>query len=587
MLKRFFISFLGSLAGICVAGFILFVGFFSILALSAKVGGDQKVDVKEGSVLHIELSGSLVDRQMSTPIIDMIYASQEKRTALDELLEAIEKAKTDDNIEGIFLDCGGMGMGMAQMNAIMDALKDFKTSDKWIYAYGDNYTQGDYYLASVADSVFVNPIGMIDVHGLSSTTLFFKNFLDKVGVDVQVVKVGTYKSAVEPFLLSDISEPNRLQLSHFLGQMWGNIALTIAQNRSVDTTMVNKWADEYCFTLPAEEYIKYKLADKLAYRHEVESMLANVTDQKKKPRLVDVDTYSAVPGKKKKGGANIAVLYAVGEITESGKDGIASDRIVPEILKLAENKKIDGLILRVNSPGGSAFASEQIWEALQQYKKISGKPFYVSMGDYAASGGYYISCGADKIYADPLTLTGSIGIYGMIPDAQNLLNDKLGINTATVATNKTEMPGFFKAMSPDQRAAMQGYVNRGYELFVSRCAAGRHISVDSIKAIAEGRVWDGASALEIGLVDHLGNLDDAIKALAEQINSESGKSGYMVKSYPDVKMQWWDEILELNGQISEKLTADRLGCTYEYYKALKGFAEKDPLQCHMGYFEVK
>lgn len=588
MLKRFFISFLGSLAGILVAGIIGIIFLVAVIAMGAASSGssaEKKTTVKAGSILKIELSGELVERRTPANLMDMVYGEPVAGFSLENAIAALKQAANDDKIAGVYLDCKGASGGLALFQELEQALTEFKKSGKWIYAYGDNYSQGDYYLATTADSVFVNPVGMIDIHGLSGTILYYKDLLDKLGVKVQVVRVGTYKSAVEPFILSDMSEASREQTEAYLNNMWGNFASTIAGNRGVDLSAVNRWADNFAFASDVKTYIKNKVADKALYEHQVKDILAKLTD-KEKPNFVDFGDYiSANPVTKKKG-ANIAVLYAIGDITEDGKDGIASSKLVPQILKLAKDKKIDALVMRVNSPGGSAFASEQIWEALRQFKKISGKPFYVSMGTYAASGGYYISCGADRIFAEPLTITGSIGIFGMVPDVHGLLHDKIGINTATIATNKGSFPNFYNAMTPELAAAMQNYVNRGYELFTSRCAAGRHVSVDSIKAIAEGRVWDGATALKIGLIDQLGSLQDAIAAVAAKVNESSGESEYYVTTYPKVKMEWWEELIAMKDMYSERVLAEKLGDVSHYYFAVKNFKEMSPLQCRMDYIEV-
>ncbi len=587
MLKKFFISFLGSFAGICVAGILGFIFLISLMAVGAASGkGSGKVSIKSGSVLKIDLSGTVTDRYTPTSIIDRIYNEDGKSLALNDIVAAINNATTDKNIDGIYLECNGASVGLAQIEAIINALNRFKKNGKWIYAYGDNYTQGNYIIASTADSLFVNPSGMVDIHGLGTTVLYFKDLLDKIGVRMQVVKVGTYKSAVEPYILNDMSDPNREQLTVFLTQIWSYLTQTIAKNRGVDTTAVNKWADNFCYTLDAPQYVKEKIVDRTIYKREMEKVLAKATDEDE-PNIVSLSDYCSSGPSTPKGAAKIAVLYAVGDISKNGKDGIASERIVPEIVKLTKNEKIDGLILRVNSPGGSAYASEQIWEALQNFKKQTGKPFYVSMGDYAASGGYYISCGADKIYAEPLTLTGSIGIFGLIPDAHTLLTDKLGVHVSSVNTNKGQLPNFFDAMTPDQAAAMQGYVNRGYELFTSRCAAGRHMSVDSIKAIAEGRVWDGSTALNIGLVDKLGGLESALSDMAASINKKSGKTGYTILEFPKVKLEWWEELVELNSQIRMKAVASELGEAAPYYMAIKNIKSMSPLQCRMEYIDIK
>ena len=493
MLKRFFENFLAVLAGLWVTIFLcflllmVFVG--AIISLTSTDAKPDMASLKDHNVLRISLDGTVTDRATPINLMDQLYGDNETSLPLNDIVRALKLASEDKAIDGIMLDCKGASMGMAQMQAIITAINQFKESGKWVFAYSDNYTQGNYALACAADSIFINPIGMVDVHGLSTTVVYFKDMLDKLGVDVQVVKVGTYKSAVEPYILNDMSDANREQTSQFLSNIWGNISEHIAKNRKVSTDTVNQWANGFLFAKATEDYVKLKVVDGMKYRHEFDDMIAAKINEDE-PNYVDFTSYVSLQKNinSSKSGKQIAVLYAVGTITESAKDGIASETIVPQILDLAEDDDVDGLILRVNSGGGSAFASEQIWEALQQWKSITGKPFYVSMGDYAASGGYYISCGADRIYAEPLTLTGSIGIFGLIPNVQKLLNDKIGIHTSTVSTNTSNFPDFFRTMNPEQRAAMQGYVERGYELFVSRCANGRHMPVDSIKAIAEGRV---------------------------------------------------------------------------------------------------
>ncbi|MDE6651704.1 MAG: signal peptide peptidase SppA, partial [Paramuribaculum sp.] len=439
-MKRFFISFLGALAGVWVSillfGLLIFITIGVIAASSASEVDVPKV--KKQSVLAITLSGEVVDRESPKNIINEIYGNDVRQIPLNTLVSSIKSAAEDDKIEGIFLDCKGLSAGLAQIEAIVNSLKEFSKSGKWIMAYGDSYSQSDYIIASTADSLFVNPVGVIDVHGLTSTTLYFKNLLEKAGVDVQVVKVGTFKSAVEPFILNDMSEANRLQTSEFLSNIWDHLRNTLAQGRNVTDENITEWADCFTYTKDTEFYVKNKLADATLYRHQMDSLLARksgLDDDEDKPNLIEFDKYALTKkdeNKSLKNKKQIAVLYAAGDITEDGDGGIASERMVPQILDLADDDDVDALVLRVNSGGGSAYASEQIWEALQQFKSRTGKPFYVSMGDYAASGGYYISCGADKIFAEPVTLTGSIGIFGLIPNAEKLLSDKIGINTVTV-----------------------------------------------------------------------------------------------------------------------------------------------------------
>lgn len=591
MLKRFFETFLAVMAGLWATLFIvLLLGIVFIGAVVAAVSsGSDSTNIKlnKHNVLCITLDGVVTDRATPVKILDEIYGDSNVSLPLNDLVAAVKDAAKDDKIEGILLDCKGGSAGLAQTQAIIDAVKEFKESGKWVYAYGDNYTQGNYILACAADSIFINPIGMVDIHGLSSTTLYFKDMLDKIGVDAQVVKVGTYKSAVEPFILNEMSEANREQQTQYLGSIWGNLSDFMAISRKVKVEDINSWADNFLFSKSAEEYKKLKVVDGLKYRHQLDDMLADKISEEK-PNYVQFTDYVKLnkltgSGKKQKG-KQIAVLYAVGDITESGKDGIASDDLVPQILDMAENDEIDGLVLRVNSGGGSAFASEQIWEALQQWKSITEKPFYVSMGDYAASGGYYISCGADRIYAEPLTITGSIGIFGIIPSAQKLLNDKLGVHTGTVATNKGDFPSFFRTMTPEQRGAMQSYVDRGYELFVSRCAEGRHMPVDSIKAIAEGRVWDGNSALRLGLVDKLGGLNQAVADMASELEATDD---YYVQEYPELKFKWWEEVMTLGSEMKSRAIESELKGVIPYYSVYRNIKNMAPIQARMDYIDIK
>lgn len=589
MLKRFFENFLAVLAGLWVTIFLcflllmVFVG--AIVSLTSTDAKPDMASLKDHNVLRISLDGTVTDRATPINLMDQLYGDNETSLPLNDIVRALKLASEDKAIDGIMLDCKGASMGMAQMQAIITAINQFKESGKWVFAYSDNYTQGNYALACAADSIFINPIGMVDVHGLSTTVVYFKDMLDKLGVDVQVVKVGTYKSAVEPYILNDMSDANREQTSQFLSNIWGNISEHIAKNRKVSTDTVNQWANGFLFAKATEDYVRLKVVDGMKYRHEFDDMIAAKINEDE-PNYVDFTSYVSLQKNinSSKSGKRIAVLYAVGTITESAKDGIASETIVPQILDLAEDEDVDGLILRVNSGGGSAFASEQIWEALQQWKSITGKPFYVSMGDYAASGGYYISCGADRIYAEPLTLTGSIGIFGLIPNVQKLLNDKIGIHTSTVSTNTGNFPDFFRTMNPEQRAAMQGYVERGYQLFVSRCANGRHMPVDSIKAIAEGRVWDGSAALRIGLVDKLGGLQQAIADMASELESAED---YYVVEYPAVKFKWWEELLDMSNQMQSKAMENQLKEWVPYYTTIKNIKQLAPLQARMDYIELR
>lgn len=574
-------SFLGTVAGIFVSGFLISIGLF-ILTVMAIVSSatHSEYSVKDKSILYLDLSREIVEQPASLDIMAKLTNDGPSADVLYNIIDAIDAAADDDRIKGIFIDANGSSAGTAQRKAIIDALRRFKKSGKWIYSYGDVYSQGDYYIAaSASDSLYINPLASVDIHGLGGRMMFFKNLLDKIGVEMQVVKVGTYKSAVEPFILTEPSAASIEQQQLYLGNLWKDIRASIAKGRKVSADSVNAWANSFSFTFDATQIIRKRIADASAYRHEFIDKLKELTDIDKDDdlRLVTPAQYiTSKPHKSHK--TTIAVLYASGDITESGKDGIASDRLVPEILELAENDDIDGLILRVNSGGGSAFASEQIWEALGEFKEMTGKPFYVSMSDYAASGGYYISCGADKIYAEPVTITGSIGIFGLIPNIRGLVTDKLGVTTYPISTNPAgAQPDIFAPMTESQRAGMQSYVDRGYELFVKRVAGGRKKTVDQIKAIAEGRVWDGREALRIGLVDKLGGLDTALADMAKELGVES----WSVERYPKTEDDVLTALLMMSDRMEQSALERKLGDVAEIYRTIESIRQYQGVQARM------
>lgn len=574
-------SFLGTVAGIFVSGFLISIGLF-ILTVMAIVSSatHSEYSVKDKSILYLDLSREIVEQPASLDIMAKLTKDGPSADVLYNIIDAIDAAADDDRIKGIFIDANGSSAGTAQRKAIIDALRRFKKSGKWIYSYGDYYSQGDYYIAaSASDSLYINPLASVDIHGLGGRMMFFKNLLDKIGVEMQVVKVGTYKSAVEPFILTEPSAASIEQQQLYLGNLWKDIRASIAKGRKVSADSVNAWANSFSFTFDATQIIRKRIADASAYRHEFIDKLKEMTDIDKDDdlRLVTPAQYiTSKPHKSHK--TTIAVLYASGDITESGKDGIASDRLVPEILELAENDDIDGLILRVNSGGGSAFASEQIWEALGEFKEMTGKPFYVSMSDYAASGGYYISCGADKIYAEPVTITGSIGIFGLIPNIRGLVTDKLGVTTYPISTNPAgAQPDIFAPMTESQRAGMQSYVDRGYELFVKRVASGRKKTVDQIKAIAEGRVWDGREALRIGLVDKLGGLDTALADMARELGVES----WSVERYPKTEDDVLTALLMMSDRMEQSALERKLGDVADIYRTIESIRQYQGVQARM------
>ncbi|MDE6265907.1 MAG: signal peptide peptidase SppA [Muribaculaceae bacterium] len=588
MLKKFFIVIMGSLTAIWISVGLMFVLFLMFIGVVAAMGdAEAQVDVKKHSILHVKLSGEIVERPVAVNIWDEVYGMGTPTVALSELNDAIRTSANDDKIECMFLDLEGSVGGIAMRTDLVDAIREFKKSGKKVIAYADSYSQGDYYFASLADEIYVNPVGSVDIHGLSSQLLFFKDAMDKLGVKMQIVKVGTYKSAVEPFMLSEISEANREQTSLFLNNIWGNMTSTIAEARGTTAATVNQWADSLIMCADPSFYVDNNIATSLEYRTDVIKKLKKLTgkDEDESLSLVTPKQYcaSTTLEHQKSSKNKIAVLYAVGEITDNGTQGIVGSRMVDEIEKLIDDEDNAGLVLRVNSPGGSAFASEQIWEALQRYKATE-RPFYVSMSDYAASGGYYISCGADTIFAQPTTITGSIGIYGMIPCVEGLMTNHLGVTTSIVETNPNATLSFMTPLNNEQLAKLQQNVNRGYETFVGRCAEGRKMSVDQIKAIAEGRVWDGSEALKLGLVDRMGNLNDAVQAMADALGFEK----YEVIAYPKLKLSFWEQIEEMQREgMIKAMIPSSMSDEYRMYENVKALTEQPTVQARMEYMTVK
>ncbi len=584
LLKRFFISMLGSLAAIWISAMLLILlGMTFAIGSIISFAGKETAEVKKNSILRLDLSGVIAEQQQKPDIATLLRHESMPQT-LGNIVDALAAAKNDKNIEGLYIRCNGAATGLASFEAIRNAVADFRASGKWTVAYADGYTQSDYYVATAAEEVYLNPVGEIAFQGLATGIPFMKGLLDKVGVEMQVVKVGTFKSAVEPFLLDHMSEANRLQTHVYLDNMWGKMTGAIAESRKLEQATLNTYADSLATVTDAANLIDMKMIDGLKYVDEMRDYLKDLCNVEKDDDLniISVGEYMQTSPEVPNTESNknkIAVYYASGDITVSDSEGIASDRVVPDILDLAEDEDIKALVLRVNSGGGSAYASEQIWHALEVFKS-KGKKFYVSMGDYAASGGYYISSGADKIFAQPLTLTGSIGIFGMIPCFNGLVTDKLGVNIDYVTTNANgAQPNSFYPMTPFVREKMQRMVERGYELFTSRCAEGRHLTQDSIKSIAEGRVWDGITAHQIGLVDELGSLQDAIAALAKQMEYKK----YEVVTYPDAKTDFWEMLSAFNSQMRVKALKEELGQAYPLYMQVKNLKDLDPLQARMEY----
>lgn len=603
MLKKFFLVVCGSFVGVFLA--LIFFTISAIVMSFAIFGSmsssmNKAPKVEKNSILYIDLEGTLEERVAAENVQFMsLMSNKGVKQSLLTLIKGLEIAKNDNNIKGVYLDCRGMASGMSSLYELREALKDFKQSKKFVYAFGDEaIMQSDYYLASIADSIFLNPEGMVDIHGLGSATPYMKKLLDKVGVEMQVVRVGTFKSAVEPYMLEQMSDSNRVQQEHYLGSLWGIISSDMAKDRAIDTTKFNALTDSLLLTMSSKELLSNKIIDKTCYRSEFEDKLRAMTDVEKEDDLKLVSAEDLVASNDDPMGTGnkvVAVLYATGEInsgdggsnpmTAINGEGIYSELMAEQIRELQYDEDVKGLVLRVNSPGGSAFGSEEIWKALEDFK-ASGKPLAVSMSDYAASGGYYISSGAQRIFAEPLTITGSIGIFGMIPNASNLINNTLGVNIEEVKTNENALAGaYFNPLTEQQKAALQRYVERGYETFTGRCATGRKTSQDYIKSIGEGRVWDAVTAQKIGLVDELGGLGAAVKWVAKQAKLKNGD--YSVCDYPNTEMSFMDMLSSMGYMKVESDIQKRMGIFYSSYEQLQTILQRDRILCLMEPIEIK
>ena len=594
MMKKFLLVVCGSFVGVTLALMVFTISaVVTSFAIIGAMGAGEARSIDDNSILHITLKGAIPERDgMADVSVTDLVRGVPSPPSLATLKAAIAAAASSDKVDGIYIDCQGASANPATLYELRKSLADFKKTgkNKFIYAYGGQaITQGDYYVASVADSIFLNPIGAVDVHGLAAVIPSYKGLLDKLGVEMQVVRVGTFKSAVEPYILDSISPANRLQQQHYMGSIWDCMASQMAESRKIKRDAFNRLADTLLLALPADSLVRLHVVDALCYKSEMERRLRRMRDINEGADLRLVDPAEMADSDTGRGGkqGEIAVLYAVGEIdgARAGGDGIDSDDLIDQIKELRDDDDVKGLVLRVNSPGGSAYGSEQIWKALDDFKR-SGKPLAVSMGDLAASGGYYISCGADRIFAEPVTITGSIGIFGMVPNLGGLFTDKLGVRFSVVKTNKnSDFGNFTKPLTPVQRAMMQTYVNRGYELFTKRCADGRDMRQDSIKAIAEGRVWDGRTALSIGLVDEFGGIDAAVCYVAAKASLKSGQ--YATRSYPADTDRIERLLKHYGAGAAESRLSEQMGIFYSCYASLKRIMARDQILCLMEPMEVK
>lgn len=585
-MKDFFKFTLATVTGIILSSIVLF--FIGIMVIFGIVSSsDTETVVKKNSVMMLDLNGTLVERTQESleGVLSMLTGDNSNVYGLDDILASIKKAKENENIKGIYIQASALGSPYASLQAIRNALTDFKESGKFIVAYSDGYTQGLYYLSSVADKVILNPKGMIEWRGIASAPIFYKDLLQKVGIEMQIFKVGTYKSAVEPFIATEMSPANREQVTEFISSIWGQVVSGVSASRNISPDSLNAYADRMLMFYPAEESVKCGLADTLIYKNNVRDYLKQLANVDKDDRLPILGLDDMINVKKNvpkdKSGDIVAVYYASGEITDqsgsaASEDGIVGNKVIRDLRKLKDDKDVKAVVLRVNSPGGSAFASEQIWHAVKELK--AEKPVIVSMGDYAASGGYYISCIADTIVAEPTTLTGSIGIFGMVPNVKELA-DKVGITYDVVKTNKfADFGNLMRPFNNDEKALMQMMITEGYDTFLTRCAEGRHMTKEAIGKIAEGRVWTGETAKELGLVDELGGIDKALDIAVNKANLD----GYTVVSYPE-KKDFLSTLLDTKptNYVESQLLKSKLGDYYKDFSLLKNLSERSMIQARI------
>lgn len=579
--KNVFATFVGIFLFVLVTLLLGFVCIFGMVLSS-----ESTTEIENNSVLVINLSGPLSERSDKNVMAEFI-GNVASGVSLEDVLSGIEKAKTNKNIKGIYIEAGAFAPNSyASLQEIRETLIDFKKSHKWIVAYGDSYTQSAYYLASVANDVYLNPQGMLDWHGLSSQRIYLKDMLAKFGVKMQVSKVGTYKSATEMFTEEKMSGADRQQTSTYLNGIWKYLLKGVSESRNIPIAKLNEYADSVITFANPTSYLKMKLIDKLLYtdqvRNEVKKRLGiNSDDEIHQVSLTDLKAVEPA-----KGGSEVAVYYAYGDIVDSpvsntsfNQHSIVGKDVCNDLKELMDDDDVKAVVIRVNSGGGSAFASEQMWHQIMELKKV--KPVVVSMGGYAASGGYYMSVPANWIVAEPTTITGSIGIFGMFPDFSGLASEKLGIKFDEVKTNKNGTFGStMRPLTPDEMRMLQVYIDRGYTTFKNRVAQGRNLTMAQVEAIAQGHVYTGEDALKIKLVDELGGLDKAVKKAAQLAKIDN----YYKVSYPS-PVNWFDQIFGENVQdnyLNEQLYTS-LGIFYQPFSILRTINQQSAIQARLPY----
>lgn len=584
-MKDFFKNVLATAVGVLLVGFI--TGFFMVVSLvGMALSQSETAPVADNSVLVLRLTGSLSERT-NDDVLASLFGDRIPKLGLATMTEAIRQAKESDKVKGIYIEAGAFAPdSYASLAAIRRELEEFRKAGKWIIAYGDSYTQGAYYLASVADKVYLNPQGQVDWHGLGSEPVFVKDLLAKLNVRMQVAKVGTYKSATEMFTGEKMSDADRQQTTAYLTGIWQNVVSAVGKSRSLTAQQLNAYADSLVSLAAPQDYVRMRMVDGLLYTDQVRQAVKKklgLSPDDEIPQVSMSDLLAAGPEDKK--GDEIAVYYAVGDIVDgvvampSRESVIDAQKVCADLQDLAKDKDVKAVVLRVNSPGGSAYASEQIWHQVMELKKV--KPVVVSMGSYAASGGYYVSCPANWIVAEPNTLTGSIGIFGMFPDVSGLLREKLGLKFDEVKTNKYALFGTrSRPFTADELSHLESYIDRGYKLFRQRVADGRRLKVDQVEQVAQGHVWLGQDALKIGLVDQLGGVEVALRKAAQLAKlTQWYSAAYPV--LPDYLSQLLDLPGAARGNYLDEQMRQSLGAYYEPFALIRDLQAQNPLQARL------
>ena len=587
-MKDFIKNVLATMVG--MFGFFIVMGVIGMMSIIGMIAsGNAAQNVEKNSVFVLNLSGTISEQGSENPL-SMFTGDNSLNSGLNDILSSIKKAKANDDIKGIYIEAGALAANYATLQEIRNALADFRKSGKWIVAYGDFYTQGAYYVASVANKVYINPKGIVDWHGIGAQTMFYKDFMAKFGVKWEVVKVGTFKSATETFTEEKMSDANRLQTKTFIDGTWRNVCNAVSKSRGISVDSLNSYADSYLALQATETLVKAKMVDGMMYGDQVKDAVKKMMKLDKGDDIAQLtlnDMLNVKDGKVE--GSEIAVYYAEGDIVQDPKAAtmfgnnnyIASRKVCKDLEDLMNDDDVKAVVVRINSGGGDAYASEQMWHQMSELRKV--KPVVVSMGDYAASGAYYMSAPASWIVAQPNTLTGSIGIFAAIPDLSGLVTTKLGVRFDEVKTNRNSTFGNLMArpFNAEEKAMLQASVNRGYSLFRQRVAEGRRLPVESVEKIAQGRVWLATDALNIKLVDQLGGIDDAVKKAAQLAKLKD----YYTSDYP-AAASWMDAMLNSmssSGTYLDEQLRQTLGDFYQPFTMLRSIDKREAIQARIPY----